>query len=146
MLASLVIRIRRSMRLTQARFAASLSVSEASVANWERARNKPAPDSLKKMAQLAPAFREEIGSALRFYEHHRRPDEDSRYAGGIEPGDLHAALDLILDKASERMVKTVTQFLTSRAEKYLHPPGQREAQAAQICKRSMRRVRSPNNA
>jgi transcriptional regulator with XRE-family HTH domain len=70
---SLIGRIRRSLRLTQGRFAAALSVSEASVANWERGRNKPSPASLKRMAELAPALAPEIGEVLKSYEWHERP-------------------------------------------------------------------------
>jgi transcriptional regulator with XRE-family HTH domain len=95
LLASLVGRLRRSLRLTQGRFAAALSVSEASVANWERARNKPSPANLKGMAKLAPAFGEEIDRELRSYEWHERP---------VAERDLHELPGDISEKV-ERLAK-----------------------------------------
>jgi len=70
-LKSLVLQFRKEKRLTQAKLGALLGMSEASVNNWERGKNRPTPAALAKMADLAePKLAEKLRDALAAYQWH----------------------------------------------------------------------------
>ena len=70
-LAELSRKVRRSLGLTQEEFAAKLEAAGSTVRNWESGRKRPAPEFLKKMIGLAPAFAREISEELSTYEWHQ---------------------------------------------------------------------------
>jgi len=70
-LAELSRKVRRSLGLTQEQFAAKLDAAGSTIRNWESGRKRPAPDFLKKMAELAPGFVHEIEKELHAYEWHQ---------------------------------------------------------------------------
>jgi len=52
-------------------FAARIGASPAAVQKWENGRNRPAPNHLKRMAELVPALAAELQKEIAAYEWHR---------------------------------------------------------------------------
>lgn len=109
-------RVRNSLGLKQEAFAARLGAATSSVRNWEKGRKRPSPEYLKKMAELAPSFAEQVESAIAGYEWH--PTQQSGRYSQETVAVLHQALDMILDRAPSEAVQKITEFLEAFAGKW----------------------------
>lgn len=114
-------RVRRSLALTQEQFAQKLEATSGSIRNWESGRKRPAPDFLKKMAELAPGFGHEINAHLKAYEWHPRKGVGSRYSEETRQ-QLISAQDAILDNADSTVVEDIAERLTKAAGWHGGPP------------------------
>lgn len=118
-LKDLISAIRQSLRLSKAGFADRLGVSVSALGNWERGRNRPHPDHLRKMAELAPRFAAQIDRELEEYEWHRGDVHPSRSTGRRYGPETRAGLiqgiDIILEWGPTEYIAALRDFIEERA-------------------------------
>jgi len=131
-LQSLCLRVRRSLGESQDAFARTMSVSKATIQNWESGRGRPAPMRLKKMAEIAPGLAPELRAEMQKFEWHpraprREPVNSFGYISikvrGRRFGEdtviaAHEALDLILDHAPSEIIKKIQALLEKHAAQW----------------------------
>lgn len=121
---SLCRRVRKELGLTQEALARRLDVSASAVGFWESSTKskRPLPDNLRRMRAepLSAPLLAEIDVAIKQYEHH---PHSKRYSEELRR-ELHIAVDTILDRGTDEVVKHVARELTRLAGKFGGPPDQ----------------------
>jgi transcriptional regulator with XRE-family HTH domain len=102
--ARLVREAREKLGLTQEELARELEVAVSTVRNWESRGVRPRKAILKRVHEMAARRAQE------------RPRE--RRASSETRAQAIAALEMILERAPEEIVRDVVDFLSSRAVKY----------------------------
>jgi DNA-binding XRE family transcriptional regulator len=124
--ASLVRRMRLSKdNMNQDQFAAELKASRSAVQGWERGKHRPKDETLRKMGQLAPSFSVQIEQVLQDYPWHPGKRVHNSRVSQETIHELHAALDIILNRAPSAVVEKVTATLTKFAGRFGDPPMKR---------------------
>ena len=114
-LRELVKQFRTEKDLTQAKLAALVGVSEASVNNWERGKNRPTPAALAKMTGLASAaLAEKLRAALKDYKWHRGPTGASN-ARELRLDELPSDISNLIERLLERDERLDTYAIIVRA-------------------------------
>lgn len=113
-------RVRQVLGLNQDELAAKLGVASSSVGNWETGAKRPSPKNLRKMADLAPVFADEVRHLVEQFEWH--PKQQSGRYSAETVAVLHQALDIILDRAPSEAVQKITEFLEAFAGKWGEHP------------------------